>query len=126
MAKATKEVSPAPVLTEQQQMVLDFIRENASTDSTAAAAHDINRSTLYRWRQAEPFKSEYAAARKVSIERLIAEAERRAVHGSDRLLEFLLTNYAPDRFSNRQRIDVKVEGELAERILASRKRAVGG
>jgi hypothetical protein len=43
--------------------------------------------------------------------------------GSDKLLMFLLCNYAPDQFSQTQRLEHTVDESMAKRIADSRKRA---
>lgn len=72
----------------------------------AAAAVAIHYSTLYRKREADPvFAKRWEDAQRVSVKHLIAEAERRAMSGSDKLLIFLLQSYDPDKFKQRQAIE---------------------
>jgi hypothetical protein len=72
----------------------------------AAAAVAIHYSTLYRKRNEDPaFAKRWEDAQRVSVKHLIAEAERRAMSGSDKLLIFLLQSYDPDKFKQRQAIE---------------------
>ena len=72
----------------------------------AAAAVAIHYSTLYRKREADPvFAKRWEDAQRVSVKHLVAEAERRAMSGSDKLLMFLLQSYDPEKFKARQSIE---------------------
>ncbi len=81
--------------------------------SDAARAAGINRTTHYQWLEQS---AEYAAAFAQSQQRLadllVDEAVRRALAGSDRLLEFLLKGLKPEMF-NRQQVEVQAPGGLA-------------
>jgi transposase-like protein len=105
-------------LGEKQQIALEYIRSTGASDSDVARAARIDRSTLYRWKQDPAFLGLYKAARQVGIEQLVAEAERRAMRGSDRLLEFLLCNYAPDRFQKRETRDLNHAGITAFAVIS--------
>lgn len=75
--------------------------------SGAAEFAGVDRSTGWRWRQDPEFRQRVKDARQVTVDRLRAEAERRAMCGSDRLLEFLLCNYDPEKFRPaRQRVEI--------------------
>lgn len=90
---------------ERQAEVLRLIAAGAK-DSEAALALGLSRHTVMRWKHVDPaFAAAHAEARRVTVDKLVAEAERRAMRGSDRLLEFLLCNFAPDKFSNKQRLE---------------------
>jgi len=94
-----------PTLSERQEAFLELI-EAGARDPLAAEGAGVHRVTAYRWKRHDPeFKARYDAAREVRLEHLVKEAERRAMNGSDKLLEFLLCNYAPDRFSNKQKVE---------------------
>lgn len=92
-------------ITEKQEAFLAIIEAHGMTDSEAAEEVGVHRCTIWRWKQEPEFLPRYKEARKVRLEHLIKEAERRAMSGSDRLLEFLLCNYAPDKFSNKQKVE---------------------
>lgn len=81
----------------------------------AAAACALDWSHLYRKRREDAaFAKRWEDATRVKVEHLIAEAERRAMHGSDRLLMFLLSSYQPERF--KQRGVLEHEGGLAVQV----------
>lgn len=69
--------------------------------TTLAACRELNldRKQVYRLKKADPtFLEEEAAAHAVFAERLEEEAFRRAIEGSDRLLEFLLKGALPQKY----------------------------
>lgn len=73
----------------------------------AAAAVSIHFVTLYRRRNADPeFAKRWEDAQRIPVQRLEGEALRRAMRGSDRLLEFLLKSLAPERFGEKQRLEL--------------------
>lgn len=73
----------------------------------AAAAVALNYSNLYRKRRNdEAFAKRWEDATRIRVENLVAEAERRAMRGSDKLLIFLLQSFDPARFRHQQSIDV--------------------
>lgn len=90
---------------ERQEAFLAFIAENAGTDGNAAQAVGLTHWAIILWKRDPEFKKRYLEARKISIEHLVKEAERRAMNGSDRLLEFLLCNYAPEKFTKREKVE---------------------
>jgi len=74
--------------------------------SEAAEGVGVDRATAFRWRQEDPeFAQACRTALRASIDVLKAEAERRALKGSDKLLMFLLCNYAPEQFSDKQKVE---------------------
>lgn len=74
----------------------------------AANAAGIDRVTAYREREKNPpFAQGWDAAIDESADRLEAEARRRAtIVGSDRLLMAMLKAYRPDRYGDRQRVEL--------------------
>lgn len=92
-------------ISEKQEAFLSIIEAHGLPDTEAAELVGVHRITAWRWKQDPAFLPRYKEARKVCLEKLIKEAERRAMSGSDRLLEFLLCNYAPDKFSNKQKVE---------------------
>lgn len=111
-----------PTLPEVQEEFLALIAEYGTTDMAAAAAVGRSRWTPIDWKKKPDFLARYKAARRVGLDQLVKEAERRALSGSDRLLEFLLCNYAPDKFSNKQKVEMTGALELTERLALARKR----
>lgn len=94
-----------PTLSEVQEEFLALIAEYGTTDMAAAAAVGRSRWTVIDWKKKPAFLARYKEARRVGLDQLVREAERRALNGSDRLLEFLLCNYAPERFSSKQKVE---------------------
>lgn len=73
----------------------------------AANAVAILPTVLYRKRRDNPaFAKAWDDAQRIKVGHLIAEAERRAMTGSDKLLMFLLTNYAPDKFKKASTLEI--------------------
>jgi transposase-like protein len=73
-------------------------------NSVAAACRSarINRSTYYRWLDAdEEFKKAVADAIEEGTDRLEDEAKRRAMKQSDTLIIFLLKARRPDKYKDR-------------------------
>lgn len=97
-------------INDRQRIFLEAIA--AGMNFSEAAQHaGVDRVTTYRWRKDPAFQAEVDKAKEVSIEALEREAHRRAMRGSDRMLEFLLVNRAPDKYSNSRKIDLN--GSLA-------------
>lgn len=92
-------------LSERQEAFLGLIEAHGIADRDAAEIIGVSRWAIWRWKKDPDFAPRYKAAREVRLEHLVKEAERRAMNGSDKLLEFLLCNYAPDRFSNKQKVE---------------------
>lgn len=111
-----------PTLSERQEAFLALIESEGLGDREAAEIIEVTRWTVWRWKKQPEFQPRYAHARQVRLDHLIKEAERRAMRGSDRLLEFLLCNYAPDKFSNKQKLEHSGEVELTERLARARAR----
>lgn len=87
----------------------EFLRllSQGCTVRDAAASVALHYSALYRQRQSDAaFAKRWEDAQRVSVGRLVQEAERRAMSGSDKLLMFLLTNYAPDKFKKQSTLEV--------------------
>lgn len=110
----------------RKEAVLELLAEGLNF-SEAAAALGMHRHTIRKWRKADPdFAQRCVDAAKVRVETLKAEAERRALRGSDKLLMFLLCNYAPDQFSMQSKLEVSAGADLAATIAAARQRARAG
>lgn len=96
------------------------------TDQDAAHAVGYSRWAPIHWKRSYPgFVDAYRRAKHVNVDALIVEAKRRAIRGSDRLLEFLLCNLAPEQFKRQPDGKVDVNVNLVDRIAAGRKRASG-
>lgn len=120
------EVDDSPLqLREKQLIFLEAVRAGASYAEAADIA-EVNKATQWRWRQNPEFAKLLGVARDISVEQLIKEAERRALRGSDKMLEFLLCNYAPEKFKKAQSLALsgsldlanKTEAELREELAA--------
>lgn len=118
------EQDEAPARREARKaVVLELLAEGCNLRE-AAAALGIHRGTIRRWRLADPeFAAGVRTAFKANVESLKGEAERRAMNGSDKLLMFLLCNYAPEQFSQQSKVEVSAGAGLAEAIIAARQRA---
>lgn len=107
---------------ERKRVFAELIATGCSFNE-AAEALGVNRVTAFRWRQEDPeFAQACRDALKVSINVLKAEAERRAIRGSDKLLMFLLERYAPDQFHIAQKMEHSGAVDLASAVLAARRR----
>lgn len=96
------------------------------TDQDAAKAVGYSRWAPIHWKRRYPgFIDAYDRAKHINVDALIVEAKRRALRGSDRLLEFLLCNLAPEQFKRQPDAKLDVNVNLADRITAGRKRANG-
>lgn len=90
-----------------EERIEEFLRLLGSgcTVRAAAAACALDWSALYRRRKNDPeFAKAWEDAQRVSVKHLIAEAERRAMNGSDKLLMFLLQSYDA-KFNPKQTIE---------------------
>lgn len=97
-------------LSDRKRIYLEGIRAGLDY-SDASALAGVDRSTSYRWRQDPEFAALVEQAKEVSIDNLEREAHRRAMRGSDRLLEFLLVNRAPEEFQSTRKVELS--GHLA-------------
>lgn len=94
---------------------LEVIRSSGNVRLAAAAA-GINRTTPYAAARRDPgFAAAWAAAEQDAIDVLEAEARRRALAGSDGLLQFLLRGLRPERYRDRMDVRFEIERE-AERV----------
>jgi hypothetical protein len=99
-------------LSERQQVYLEAVRSGMSFCEASKHA-GVDRSTGFRWRQEPTFKSLIKAAQAFSVDDLKAECHRRAMKGSDRLLEFLLVNRAPEEFQSVRKVELSGHLELS-------------
>ena len=85
---------------------LESLGEQGNVTAAALAA-DIGTSALYAWKAADAdFSNEWEAALQLGINALEDHAMAMARAGSERLVMFLLTNLRPEKYGNRQSIDV--------------------
>jgi hypothetical protein len=92
---------------------LEAIRVSGNVRLAASAA-GVDRSTPYVRAHRDPaFAAAWAAAEQDAIDTLEAEARRRALHGSDGLLMFLLRAHRPERYRDSLdvHLDIRREGE---------------
>lgn len=91
---------------EREEEFLRLLSEGVRVRN-AANAVAILPPTLYRKRRQDPvFAQRWEDAQRIKVGHLIQEAERRAMSGSDKLLMFLLTNYAPDKFKKASTLEI--------------------
>lgn len=84
----------------------------------------INRSTFFRWRKDDAqFAEDLVAAYKTPLPKLIAEAERRALRGSDKLMMFLLQAYDREKFAPLQKVEHSGSLNLGAALIDARNRA---
>ena len=97
---------------------LQKLRDSANVRAACDAA-DVNRSTVYRWRDKwKTFADEWNEALEDACDVLEQEAWRRAMaENSDRLLMFLLKAHRPDKFKDRQELEHKGETEHIVRVI---------
>lgn len=79
-------------------------------DGEAARAVGRSRWATMRWKRDPEFLARYKAAKDAAVADITTalenEARRRALTSSDRLLEFLLQSYNPERFRKRETLDL--------------------
>lgn len=91
--------------------------------SEIAEAIGVDRATFFRWRKDDPeFNAKLLAKLVINKDMLQAEAERRALRGSDKLLMFLLERYDPEKFHLAQKLEHSGAVDLASAVLAGRRR----
>ena len=123
-----------------QQLKKAFLKiyPEAFTISEACRRIGIERSTVWRWKDDKEFQEEFEKAKTGAVELLEQEARRRGFEGwlessfhvvdkelvespvrrfSDTLLIFLLKGAAPDKYRDRQSVDVKATGEVIFRVI---------
>jgi len=108
----------------QREQFLRLIYDGCRVRS-AAKAIGVNETSVYRWRRTEPeFRAAWDEALTHGTEQLIKEAHRRALSGSDRLLQWVLSNEVPEKYATeRNKLEVSGSLDIAQRILAARKRS---
>jgi hypothetical protein len=98
-----------------EERFLEVIRASGNV-RLAASACGVDRTTPYAAAKRDPaFAAAWAAAEQDAIDVLEAEARRRALAGSDSLLQFLLRALRPEKYRDRVDLHVEVRRE-AERI----------
>jgi hypothetical protein len=101
----SKEVADdLPGLTPRQRKFLHAYEETASI-SQAAHAAKVHRSTHYQWLKKDNYRRAFQEIQTTLGDLLLDEAIRRALAGSDQLLQFLLRGLKPELF-NRQQVEV--------------------
>lgn len=131
---------PVTVRTDEKEMAFLAVLAMTCSVSRACDAIGISRTTAYLWRDDEEFAQRWEKARAIGVEALEDEAARRGHEGweepvyqggervgtvrkySDQLLMFMLKGMKPDKYRERQDINVKGEADLAEKLLRARAR----
>jgi len=108
---------------EQRDQFLRLIYDGCRVRA-AAAAIGVGETTVYRWRRNEPeFQQAWDEALEHRTEQMVKEAHRRALSGSDRLLMWCLANEVPEKYATeRNKLEVSGSLDIAQRILAARRR----
>jgi hypothetical protein len=97
---------------------LEVIRASGNVRLATSAA-GVDRTTPYAAAKRDPaFADAWAAAEQDAIDVLEAEARRRALAGSDGLLQFLLRGLRPERY--RDAVDVRLELRRGAELIAAR------
>ncbi len=129
MANTTKKTP------EKYEKFLASLRKTGGNIARAARAEKIDRSTAYRWRDEDKdFAARWDEAVQDGIDDLEEEARRRAYKGlrqaifykgevvgyeyeySDTLMIFLLKGNRPEKYKDRQEMDINHAGELKHNI----------
>lgn len=80
--------------------------------SMACAYANVNPQTVKKWLASDPdFQQDYDDATDMAVGILEHEARRRALAGSDRLLEFLLKSLRPEVYRERYEVKQEVAGD---------------
>jgi hypothetical protein len=93
--------------------------------SRAADAAECDRSSHYRWMKDPEYAAQFETAREEAIDRLEGEAINRAMHGSDRLMEFLLKGAKPEKYRENHKVEITGEVDIISRLTRGRARARG-
>ncbi|HMM76844.1 MAG TPA: hypothetical protein PJ986_14125 [Gammaproteobacteria bacterium] len=120
----TEAAAPARLATEdRKRKFCEFVSEGL-TAGDAAKATGVARRTVFYWRQGDAaFARAWEEAEQLRVEALEAAAHRLALSGDAVMLKFLLSNLAPEKYSERARLDVTSGGaplHLSELELATR------
>jgi hypothetical protein len=93
-----------------EERIDEFFRllsEGAKVKPAANAVH-ISWSGLYARRREDPaFAKRWEDAKRITVTHLEDEAFRRAMNGSDKLMEVLLKAHAPEKYRERQEVTHK-------------------
>lgn len=104
----------------------DFLKalERTQMVSSACAAAGVARTTVYERRAKDPeFRAAWAAVEARVTDMLEAAAIRRAMQGSDKLLEMLLRARRPELFNERVQLDA-IREELRAELVAEMDREI--
>ncbi len=106
----------------QQEVYLELLAEGFSV-TEAATAIGISRTTSWYWRQNPAFFKRCQAAIRASVPDLEAEAHRRALKGSDKLLIFLLQARDPEKYNLAQKVEHSGAVDIVSILSEARKRS---
>lgn len=110
---------------ERKRVFVELMASGCSF-TEAAEGVGVNRVTAFRWKQEDPeFAQACRTALRIGVDVLKAEAERRALKGSDKLLMFLLERYDRETFHIAQKLEHSGQVDLAAAVLAARRRTGG-
>lgn len=91
---------------QNRRAFLELLAETGNVKQVCTSL-EFNRGSIYAWRDEDAaFKADWEAALQLGLAGLEDEARRRAIQGSDLLLIFLLKGGMPDKYRERQTIDV--------------------
>jgi len=92
-------------------LFIQALRNSGNIRASCLAAQ-ISRTTAYRWKDRwATFADDWAEALEDSCDVLEAEARRRGMSVSDRLLMFLLKAHRPEVFGDKAKVDITSGGE---------------
>ena len=95
----------------KRALFIQALRNSGNIRASCLAAQ-ISRTTAYRWKEKwSTFADEWAEALEDSCDVLEAEARRRGMSVSDRLLMFLLRAHRPEVFGDKQQVDITSDGK---------------
>jgi len=98
--------------TETRRKAFIAALRNSGNVRAACNTSGISRRTAYNWKARwATFAAEWAEALEDSCDVLEAEARRRGMSVSDRLLMFLLRAHRPEVFGDKQQVDITSDGK---------------
>ncbi len=92
----------------QQMYIVAYLARGTKASACQVAGVSLN--TVNKWMKNKEFREALQEATEAVVDVLEQEAIRRALHGSDRLLEKMLKAYRPDKYGDKS--ETKVTGEI--------------
>jgi hypothetical protein len=100
----------------QRRFIAAYSRCGNITEAAELARLTRQSHYAWLWENVNNYAEAFKAAQETAVERLEAEARRRAMASSDTLLIFLLKGYRPDRYRDNYRVEMNgptaVEGKV--------------